>query len=221
MKDLSNRYSGMSLTDEKTKRSIALGSNGLIKFGGSEGFDEEDKTEQNYTVSLINHGNASKRIVLFPGELANTTEIAAIAGITADAIATNGNVIMAGDVVVIECIAANLAFLQRFLKRNPTRVVEMQITGATKSQLSQPITVTKVSPYAKLGAKSMIPNQYRKASDSDTLMAKIDVTTLQLDDQTVLDVVVAPNSGIDITFFFGASRNDAYTLNEQAKIALG
>lgn len=222
MKNLSDRYAGMSLEAEKVKRTAALGSNGLIKFGGAESsFDEEDKTDQSYTVSLINSASVSKRVVLFPGDCVSLAEIAAVAGVTADAIAVDGNVIVSGDTTLVECIAKNLAYMQRFLRRNPTRVVEMQITGGTKSQLAQPITISKISPYDKLGAKSFIPNQFRKASDSDTLMAKIDVNTLQLDDQTVFDVVLAANSSIDITFFLGASRNDAYTLSEQAKIALG
>ncbi|NCC99476.1 MAG: hypothetical protein EOL95_07230 [Bacteroidia bacterium] len=199
MKDSNNRYSGMSLTDEKIKRSIALIANSLINIIESA---DNDKTELIYTMLLINRGNTDKRIVLFPGELANTAEIAAITGITADAIATNGNVIMSGNDVIVECFATNLAYLQHFLKCNPTRVVEMQIIVATKAQLLKPITITKVSPYAKLDEKVIIPNQYRKASDGDILIVKFSIEDLQVDYQTILDVVVSPNSSILISFKF-------------------
>lgn len=219
---LSDNYSGMSLEQERQRRNAALGSSGLINFGGASSFDEEDRANQVYTISLTNKDATSKRIVLFPGQAVSVQEIKDLAGFVADAIAMDGNVMIGeSEKVLVSCIAKNLAYFQRFLCTNPTRVIEMQISVSDKKQLAQAITVTKLSPYCVLGSTNFVPNQYRKSSDNDTLMAEIDVNTLQLDDQTVMDVVVAPGSSIDITFFFGASRNDAYTLREQAKIALG
>ena len=220
--NLSDKYSGMSLSKEMEKRNAILGNNGLINFGGSTSFDEEDKTNQVYTVSLTNSGTTSKRIVIFPGQAASLEEIKNVAGFVADAIAKNGTVIEDGEKnPVVTCIAQNLEYFQRFLCTNPTRVVEMQISVSDKKQLAQLITISKLSPYCTLGATSFTPNQYRKASDNDTLMAQVNITTLQFDDQSVFDVVVAPGCSIDITMYMGASRNDAYTLSEQAKIAFG
>ena len=222
---LSDNYAGMSVMQEQERRAAILGKGGLISFGGGGSFDEEDKSGLVYTATLVNSSAAAKRIVLFNGALNSLDEIASVAGISADAIAVDGDVITTVEgettTVLVSASAKDLTYLQRFLERNPTRVVEMQVTGHTKSQLAQKISVTKISPFQKLASTSFIPNQYRRASDSDTLMAQIDINTLQLDDQTVFDIVLAPNSGIDVTLFFGAMRNDAMTLSEQAKIALG
>lgn len=222
LRKVSDRYTGMTIEQERAKRAAILGNNGLINFGGSSSFDEEDNTNQVYTVSVSNNDATSKRIVVFPGQLASVAEVQEVAGFVADAIAKDGVIISdAEGAELVSCNAKNLTYFQRFLSTNPTRVVEMQVSVSDKTQLSKAITVTKISPYCTLGSTSFIPNQYRKSSDNDTLMAQIDVTTLQIDDQTVFDVVVAPGATIDITFFFGASRNDAYTLNAQAKVALG
>lgn len=220
---ISDRYVGDDFSKEAQRRRAILGSNGLISFSGkASDFTRENESSLVASIQLTNSSNAKKRIVIFPGDLNSVEEIAAVAGISADAIAKDGVVIEdAEHHPVILCVAENLTYLQRFLKRNPTRVVEMQITADTKAQLAHKITFTTISPFDKLGAHSFRPNDYRKASDNDTLMSEIVCGDIQLDDQTVMDVELAANSGITISLFFGAMRNDSKTLSEQAAIALG
>ncbi len=220
--NISDRYVGDDFSKEAQRRKAILGSNGLISFSGkASDFTRENESSLVASIQLTNKSNAKKRIVMFPGDLNSVEEIAAVAGISADAIAKDGVVIASGDTAVVSCVAENLTYLQRFLKRNPTRVVEMQITADTKAQLAHKITFTTISPFDKLGAHSFRPNDYRKASDNDTLMSEIVCGDIQLDDQTVMDVELAANSGITISLFFGAMRNDSKTLSEQAAIALG
>lgn len=219
---LSDRYVGDDFSKEAVRRKAILGSNGLISFSGkASDFTKENESSLVASIQLINDSAENKRIVLFPGDLNSVEEIMAVAGINADAIAKDGVVIKSGDTTVVSCVAENLTYLQRFLKRNPTRVVEMQITAGTKAQLANKITFTTISPFDKLGAHSFRPNDYRKASDNDTMMSEIICGDIQLDDQTVMDVVLAAKSDITISLFFGAMRNDSKTLSEQAAIALG
>ncbi len=223
VKKLSDRYVGDSLSVEAKRRKMIFGNDGLISFAGEgQNFTNENETNLVASVQLINHSASKKRIALFPGALNTVEEISSVAGVMADAIAKDGAVIEdAEHHAIVECISENLTYLQRFFNRNPSRIVEMQVTADTKAQLSHKITVTTISPFDKHGGCSFRPNDYRKASDNDTLMTTIPCNGIQLDDQTVMDVELAANSGISISFFIGAMRNDSKTLSEQAAIALG
>lgn len=219
---LSDNYDGRPLSTESNIRKIVRGSDGLINFGGALGFDEENRITQKFTIALTNKADEEKRIVLFPGATASLKEIEEVAGFKADAIAVDGDVIINTDKQAeVTCVAKKLAYFQRFLCKNPTRVMKILLTTKQEDQFSRDMTSTKLSPYRRLESTSFNGDEYRSPSDSNTLMAKIDVDNLQLDDQTVLDIVLAPQASVNITFFMGASRNDAYTLSEQAKIALG
>lgn len=226
--NLSSRYAGSSLANEEARKKAMLGNGGLVNFSGAADFSHENETGLVFNIQLHNEFSGMKRIALFPGDLVSKDEISLVAGVTVDGIAKDGVVVEettgSGESEVttrVTCSAEKLEYLQRFLRRNPTRIVEMQVNAESKPQLANKIAFTQLSPFDQLGTTSFRPNDYRKAADNDTLMAEIPCKDIQLDDQTLMTVELAPNSGISISMYFGAMRNDAKTLFDQAKVALG
>ena len=67
----------------------------------------------------------------------------------------------------------------------------------------------------------MIPDSFKKATDTNAKLVSIDLKHYQLDDQSVWDVNVLAGKTITINAYLGAIRNDAATLESLAIAALG
>lgn len=217
---LSDRYAGSpykGIPEEKNWRK-----KGLIKFNGNS-FADEDRQTTSFSFSVANADTVDHRIALFAGELATPAEILSVAGISVDAIATDGVVLkdLSNDPLLTVTARRPLAYLQKFVKKNPTRVVSFQITASDQSQLHNPFTMTKINPFQGLGNMEFIPKNYQKATDSNPNMVEVKMKHFQLDDQGIFDVVVGAGKTVQVTMFVGAQRNDAYTLAEEAVAALG
>ena len=186
---LSNRYDGL-----KSKTAAEL-------------FDTSD-VGLTKTISISNNGDTTKRIVVFPGGLRNVEEVAKVIGATVDAIAKEGKT---GDVTVV---CEGLGFAQRHFVRNPTRVTQIQVSVNKAEQLSQPIELYKANPLRKTGSANIIPKLHQSASNGIATMVVVPTRGHQIDDQTCWIVSVAANCIVDLTFFMGACRNDAYMLSK-------
>lgn len=218
---ITDAYAGKTLTQEANERRRK----GLIGFDGAT-FIDERHNGMNVHISLKNNSTTEeKRIALFAGDLLNVEEIQKVAGITVDAIAKEGAVIetTSGDTTttVVNCIAKNLAYLQRFVNRNPSRISKLQLTVDDPDQLNKAITITRISPFQGMGSQAFLPMTYKAPGDNSEKMVIIDFKHLQVDDQTVIDVVLGAGRSISLSIFFGAANNAAYTLNAQAVALLG
>ena len=217
---ITDTYAGKTLTQEAQDRRRK----GLAGFDGATFIDERNNG-MNIHISLSNNGVEDKRIALFAGDLENVAEILKVAGISVDAIAAEGAVITKTDgettTTVVNCIAKNLAYLQRYIRRNPSRIGKIQLTTDDQSQFNKEITVTKVCPFQGLGTQSFLPMTYKAPGDQAEKMVVIDFKHLQVDDQTVMDVVIGAGRTLYVSIFFGASNNGAYTLDAQARELLG
>ena len=220
-KILTDAYVGKTLREEAQERR---------KRGAFSGFDgatfiDERNSGMNVHISLKNDGNEDKRIALFSGDLETAAEILKVAGISVDAVAVEGAVISTGEgesaVTVVKCTAKNLAYLQRYIRRNPSRIAKIQLTADDQAQFNKEITVTKVCPFQGLGTQSFLPMTYKAPGDQSEKMVVIDFKHLQVDDQTVMDVVIGAGRTLYVSIFFGASNNGAYTLDAQARELLG
>lgn len=165
-------------------------------------------------VTLKNRDTISHKITIFPGGLISVDEIKDVTGLSVDAIAKHGETITDK----VECSCETLRFAQAFVNRNPTMISEMQISVSEHSQLSQPIDIRKAHPCRQLGSTSIIPETYQRPSDSITNLVRVILPDLQLDDQTVFSVTLLPNSQMNITFYFGMTRSDAYLLSESVRV---
>jgi len=203
---LTDRYDGRTLEQERKE----VANRNQSRFTGIDFFDT---TENGLikTVSIKNTAAKAKRIAVFPGNLISVKEIEDIAGTTVDAIAAEGT----KDDVTVDC--RGLAHAQRHFQRNPTRVTEIQVSSSNELQFSQPIEIFKLSTFRKLGSEMLSPKIYRRSSDNLSLVSIPIKNGLQLDDQTCWIVTVAPNSDVDLSFFTGAVRNDAFLLKEAGR----
>ena len=218
---LTDAYVGKTLKEEAQERR---------KRGGFSGFDgttfiDERNSGMNVHIALKNEGDEDRRIALFSGDLESVAEILKVAGISVDALAVEGPIITKTEgettTAVVTCISKNLAYLQRYLRRNPSRISKIQLTADDQSQFNKEITMTKVCPFQGLGTQSFLPMTYKAPGDQSEKMVVIDFKHLQVDDQTVMDVVIGGKRTLYISIFFGASNNGAYTLDAQAHELLG
>lgn len=217
---ITDTYAGKTLTQEAQDRRRK----GLAGFDGATFIDERNNG-MNIHIALTNSGTEDKRIALFAGDLENVAEILKVAGLSVDAVAVEGAVITktVGETTttVVSCIAKNLAYLQRYIKRNPSRISKIQLTTDDQSQFNKEITVTKICPFQGMGSLSFLPMNYKAPGDNSEKMVVIDFRHLQVDDQTILDFVVGAGRSLYVSIFFGASNNAAYTLDAQAHELLG
>lgn len=217
---ITDNYAGKTLQEEVKERRRK----GFVGFNG-ETFIDDRNSGMNVHIALTNSSGADKRIALFAGDLESPTEILKVAGVSVDAIAVEGAVITktVGEVTTteVECIADNLAYLQRYIRRNPSRISKLQLTADNQAQFNKKITVTKVCPFQGLGTQSFLPMTYKAPGDQSETMVVIDFKHLQVDDQTVLDIVIGSGRTIYVSIFFGSSNNAAYTLDAQARELLG
>ncbi|MDR2683955.1 MAG: hypothetical protein LBB53_01065 [Prevotellaceae bacterium] len=198
-KTMSNRYDGYNFEEEKKLRKTL----GLAKFSGS--FFDTTEVALTKTVSFSNTAEVSKKIAIFPANMLSVAEIAVVAGMTVDGIAGS-------TITGITEVSEGMQYAQRHYVRNPTRVTEIQVSVNNQAQLALPIEVKMVSPHRSLESIKIYPKQHQRASDSNVNLVSIPTNGLQIDDQTIWVVTVGAGKTIDLTFFVGASRNDALLL---------
>ncbi len=215
---LTNAYSGQTLGEEIAQRRRR----GINSFSGNTFIDEQNKG-LSFQMALKNTDTKDHRIALFPGDLQSVEELKSIAGVYADAIAVNGDVLKddTDTNVIVTCNADNLAYIQRFLCKNPTRISRIQMTADDQSQFNKTISVTQYSPLRKDGSRDLRPMSYKVPGDNNDNMVIIDFKHLQLDDQSCLDIVLGAGREVYLTFFVAASNNSAYTLDAQARELIG
>lgn len=203
---LTNRYDGMTFDQEKKNRRRM----NQARFDGA--FFDVSEVGLTKTVSITNADTAAKRVAVFPGNLVSTDEILAVIGAQVDYIAKEGALDEGTEKVTV--IAEGLAYAQRHFCQNPTRVTEIQVSVDKTQQLSQAIEIYSVSPFRKSGSVKLIPKSYQRATDSNVNLVSVPTNGFQIDDQTCWIVTVAPGCSLDMTFFTGAVRNDAYLLKK-------
>lgn len=207
----------MNSKDKNKKRAIA--NNRLSnRFTGAAGIFD-DTAKQQFVVSIENKEASSRKFAIFAGLLNTTDEISHYAGSIVDYIATDGSNSNGQGVVLNVVTSDGLALLRRYLNNNPTAVTAIQVQAKDLTQLSKAITSKRVNPLRKFGEDRLIPQSFQTSKDANNTLVNIDVQDTVLGDQSLLVVDVAPNSWVNLTFFFGEGRDD-YELtvgNESSK----
>lgn len=184
---------------------------------------DETKKDATVQISIENHDKVSRRIALFAGDLLSVEEIQKVAGIDVDAIANDGVVITDAEKnPLVEVSCKNLAYLQRFIVRNPTRISAIQLSTDNESQFYNPITLSKFGPTRTYGSQDIKPSSYLDPSNPNKTMCVIDnLKHFQLDHAHVLDFTVGSGRRLEISLQLGTSIDTAETLDESAKILIG
>lgn len=209
MMNISDNYDGMGFDQEAKLRA----ERNLLRFSGS--MIDESAAGLTVTIGLENTTAEVKDICLFPGDLVDVEMIAQVIGKT--------GVLMAGTAVQPSGVTVKsntcLEYAQKFFAKNPTRITELQISVSDEAQLANAIEITQSSPFRRLGSQNLIPKSSQRAGDANTKLVNIPLKNFQLDDQTQMFIRLGGNQTAELTFFIGASRNDAYMLQESAKLA--
>lgn len=223
-RELTNKFTGIMIPQnniqaEQARRAALRGMNGLVKFSGNtSGFADETKTQEVFQMKLVNSDDEDHVIALHPGLLKSIGAIAAVAGVTVGAIATDG-VVIASKVTGSTKANTLISFFQDFVNRNPTRIIRMQVQASSEDQLSESIVITKINPTTRLGNQVITPADYKRSTDTNSKLVTIDLTQHQLDDQSVMHTNLLAGSTLTINLYLGAARNDAALLESIANAA--
>ena len=218
-KILSDRATGAdSLREEQRlrnsqKMNLAVGA-AIPSFG------DESRSNQVLPIKITNSHTADQLIAIFPGELESISEITKILGITVDGIAAEGEFITDKASCVTKQ-GTTMGYIQKFVTRNPTRVLRLQVSSTSEEQLNEPLVFGHINPFAKAGEQVLTPSAYKKETNMNSKLVTISPKDIQLDDQTVMYVNVLAGATLTLSITVGATSNAAATLAKQAEILLG
>lgn len=183
-------------------------------------FDAESRANEVFKIKLTNSAVADKLIVLHPGALTTVTEIASVLGVTADAIAKDG-VVIADAVSCATKQGTSLEFLQRYVNRNPTRIIKIQVEVSDETQLSEDLIFAKINPFAKAGEVPLNPAAIKKETNNQSKLVTLTPNNVQLDDQTVWYLNLLAGKTITLNLTMGVSSNAAAVLETQSRLVYG
>lgn len=159
---------------------------------------------------------ADKTICLFAGGLSTTEQLAAIAGVSADAIAAHGT----ASNVTINC--PNLAYYQQEVAAVPTRIKSIMVEADNATQLSFPLQIAAFGLTAQYGQDRIVLTKYKSAKNSNSLMVNVDdIAWMQLDRYKALFLTVGAGRKVDISLEVGERFNPAGILESFAAMLLG
>jgi hypothetical protein len=214
--NLSNRANGAySLEEEKRLRSAHR----MNRATGAAlpVFSEETRANQVFPIKIVNSDTADKIIIIHPGALLNVSQIAAVLGVTADAIAKEG-VVITDKVNCSTKVGTLMEYFQQFINRNPSRLFRIQVSASNEEQLNESLVIAGISPFKKCEEQVLNPAAYKKETNTNTKLVTITPKDIQLDDQTVMYVNVLAGATLTLNLSIGASANQAAVLKKQAEI---
>lgn len=212
-KELSNRSNGFDREQEKLRMNRAIGASLPI-------FGDETAANEVIPITLVNSDTVNHLIAIHAGDLTKL-QIASILGVTVDAIATEAVDTITGKVTCTTEPGTQMEYIQKFVNRNPTRVIRMQISASSEEQLNQSIVIAGVSPFRKVGQKKITPSAYKKESNQNVKLVTVTLKDLQLDDQTVVYVNLLAGATLSLNLMIGTVSNSAAVLDRQARVYYG
>lgn len=218
--NLSDRFNGSAI-------SLRQKANRICKMSGDSVlgliFDENLKNDT-VRVQFKNNTSKTRRIALFPGCLDTPEKIKAIAGMTVDAIATEGVCFTDKDDndKTVEVTCPNLDFIQDEMKNVPMRIAGLQLATDNEAQFFEPIEVGEFNMLRNFGSDAIKPSTYLDPSNSNkTLVLINDLKHFQLDRHHVLVVSLAPGRTLDMSMTLGAALNIGQLLDDAAHAIIG
>lgn len=209
-KELSNR--SMGFADENRLRKLNRAAGAAIP-----AFSDETSATQVFPIKLVNSDVTDKLVCIHPASLASITEIATILGVTVDAIAKEGAVIV-GKLTCSTKTGMLLEFAQRFLNSNPQRVIRLQVSASSEEQLNESIVFATINPFKKEGQLELNPGALKRETNQNTKLITINPKDIQIDDQTVIYVNVLAGATLSLNLSMGVGANTAKVLAKQAEI---
>lgn len=220
-------FEGFAGTNSDKQFSILIDNNNtanVLKFYLFAGYQERQSKVVNVplaiTTAAVTNVNATvtasfRAIVKAPGVMSDGffKDIAGIGQETGTG-ATAGLVATAN-----EGITATIEDLQEYLKLHPSKVVAIQITSDSETQVKQSLVIRKLNPFKETETRIIRPSNFQ---DQDTIQSKtvvFPVDNLQIDALTTVQYSVIPGANVNINLIFGASASLAKALDAKAKRA--
>ena len=185
---------------------------------------DESMNNSSVRIQLTNNYAVAKRIALFPGALDTVAKIAAITGMSVDAIAVEGTVLTDGGspAKTVECVCPNLAFIQDEFSHSPQRISGIQLQTDNEAQFFEPIEVAEFNAVRNFGRDEIKPSSYLDPANSNkTLVLINDLKHFQLDRNHVMVVTLAPGRTLDISLTLGARLSLGQLLQDAAVSLIG
>ena len=190
---------------------------------------DESMMNASVRIKLSNGCSSAKRIAVFPGALSSVAAIAAVAGLSVDAIAVEGTVLTVDegtggstDNKYVTCICPNLAFIQDEFAHSPQRISGIQLQTDNEAQFFEPIEIAEFNAVRNFGADEIKPSQYLDPANSNkTLVLINDLKHFQLDRNHVMVVTLAAGRQLDISLTLGARLSVGQLLADAACALIG
>lgn len=200
--------SGVSLYTGEGDPSISID-------GNVKNFSQEGHIGKEFTFTIDNAATASRTARLFAGY--NTGDNAALAGQLVDGAFTdvNGNPGLSGTSADPD---TSIRQFQRYVERNPTRVVHVRIQTTVASQLQQAIKIHKLNPFNQQGSTTIKPALVVGGNQFNDKIADVAVD-IQLDDLSDITTNLVAGSSTTYTFFCGATLSSSQELAVKANTA--
>jgi len=193
--------------------------------GGAKSFLTEHRSNLRFGFKVVNASIATKVIAIAFGDFPTTASINSYTGETVDALLADG-VIVAGVTVTAANAKLKVDHLMRFVKRNPTGVVDITLQANSEEAWKEKITIIKANPFFPAETKyidlSDFLDQYQQQAKKITIPLHKIFPDFQLDDQAIIllpvggtDVVAVTGVSLQVTMSFGAVLNSAATLSKK------
>jgi hypothetical protein len=199
-----------------------------VSFNGDprKSFLTEQHSSVKFGYKITNATSGTVVLALTPAFFESASAITAATGETCDGIITDGTIITNVTATALDSKHKIAPFLS-FIKRNPTRAIEMIIQSNTDASYEETIIIKPVSPFRMLGNAYLPLTNYLSPDQFNSKKVIVplhrDFPDFQFDDQNLVllpiggtNVVATTGVTLNITFKIGGVLNNAETLARKA-----
>jgi len=203
--NLSNKFNGGNpVSPSKVARLAKMadaGIAGLLLCSGENG--------SVLRITITSTAATDKTICLFPGALADTAQLSAIAGVNVDLIAAHGS--NATHLIDVNC--PQLAYYQQEMAHVPTRIKSIMVDADNARQLSYPLEFAAFGLINQHGKEQLFLTKYKDPkNDNDKMVVVDDLAWLQLDRYKVMFLTIGAGRQVTIELTVGERFNPASIL---------
>jgi hypothetical protein len=165
---------------------------------------------KDFTVTITNLIASDKTVRIFPGLGYSSTGTIADGVLRTDT--ATGFASLEGTANSFNATgesAGKIEELLDFLNQNPSQLVMVRLQATDAAQVGKNFTIKKQNPFlAESGARTINVAKHKGSNNFQDKIVEIPFNET-IDGQTILDLKVAADSSVDLTFFFGEIKNTA------------
>lgn len=203
--NLSNKFNGGNpVSKEKVAKFLKFadaGIAGLLLCGGENG--------SVLRITITSASASDKKVCLFPGALSSVADLAAVAGVSVDLIASHGT--DSTHDITVNC--PQLAYYQQEMAHVPTRIKSIMVEADNSRQLSYPLEMAAFGLINQQGKEQLFLTKYKDPkNDNDKMVVVDDLAWMQLDRYKVMFLTIGAGRTVTIELTIGERFNAASVL---------